>query len=279
MPTFYRKAGEYASRVYANRDALAHYHSALACGYPEPALLHQAIGDLQVLQGEYRAAISSYETAAARCSPDCLSDLEFKLGVVADRLGELDLAESHLRAALDALAHGSVPEQRARVLAELSFNTFQRNQPEAAFTLGKQSCALAEKSGDRQALAQALNLLGILSREAGALDDAQNYLEHSLSISNELANPAMQSAALNNLALVLRDSDQYEEAIAYTRRALEFCRRLGDRHREAALHNNLADLLHATGLEEDAMLELKQAVILFTEVGLDSGMRSRKSGN
>jgi hypothetical protein len=46
---------------------------------------------------------------------------------------------------------------------------------------------------------------------------------------------------------------------------------LGDRHREAALHNNLADLLHATGLEEEAMFELKQAVILFAEVGLDSG--------
>ena len=268
---YYKHAGDYAGRVFANQDALAHYRAALACGHPDPGLIHQAIGDLQVLQGEYRAAISSYETAAALCNPGCLTDLEYKLGVVADRLGEWDLAESHLQAALDSLPETGAAEQHAKVLSELSMNAFHRNQPQAAIDLGKQASELAENSSDRQALAQALNLLGIFSREAGSLDDARAYLERSLMISEELAHPAMQSAALNNLALVLRDAGEFDQAIELTRRALVLCRRLGDRHREAALHNNLADLLHATGLEEEAMLELKQAVVLFAEVGLEAG--------
>jgi hypothetical protein len=44
---------------------------------------------------------------------------------------------------------------------------------------------------------------------------------------------------------------------------------LGDRHRAAALHNNLADLYHASGCEAEAMAHLKQAVVIFAEVGGD----------
>lgn len=43
--------------------------------------------------------------------------------------------------------------------------------------------------------------------------------------------------------------------------------RIGDRHRAAALHNTLADLHHAGGQEEQAMAQLKQAVVIFAEIG------------
>ncbi len=46
---------------------------------------------------------------------------------------------------------------------------------------------------------------------------------------------------------------------------------VGDRHREAALHNNLADLLHAAGRREEAMAQLKQAVVIFAEIGMAAG--------
>ncbi|MGB8361362.1 MAG: hypothetical protein WCE80_08195 [Acidimicrobiia bacterium] len=45
----------------------------------------------------------------------------------------------------------------------------------------------------------------------------------------------------------------------------------GDRHRTAALHDNLADYLHRAGEEEQSMAELKEAVALFAEVGLEPG--------
>jgi hypothetical protein len=49
------------------------------------------------------------------------------------------------------------------------------------------------------------------------------------------------------------------------------CAALGDRHREAALHNNLADLLHGVGRHDEAMAHLKQAVVLFAEIGAEPG--------
>ncbi|HEV2726915.1 MAG TPA: AAA family ATPase, partial [Solirubrobacterales bacterium] len=58
-------AGEHARALYANAEALAHFRAALALGHPGAAELHEAVGDLQTLLGEYGGALASYETAAA----------------------------------------------------------------------------------------------------------------------------------------------------------------------------------------------------------------------
>jgi hypothetical protein len=59
--------------------------------------------------------------------------------------------------------------------------------------------------------------------------------------------------------------------LTLTEQALELGIALGDRHREAALRNNLADLLHAAGRREEAMAQLKQAVVIFAEIGAGAG--------
>ena len=78
-------------------------------------------------------------------------------------------------------------------------------------------------------------------------------------------------AALNNLALVYRDAGDIDQAIAHNQAALELCRQQGDRHREAALLNNHADLLHASGREEEAMDYLRNAVVIFADIGVEAG--------
>jgi predicted ATPase len=100
---YFKLAGEHARTLYANTEALAHFRAALALGHPAAAALYIAIGDLQTLTGDYGAALTSYETAAALCDPDGLAEIERKLGQVHDRRGEWDLAESHVRAALASL--------------------------------------------------------------------------------------------------------------------------------------------------------------------------------
>ena len=62
--SYYKLAGEHARSLYANSEALSHFQTALALGYPEPVVLHEAIGDLHTLSGSYSQARSEYETAA-----------------------------------------------------------------------------------------------------------------------------------------------------------------------------------------------------------------------
>jgi len=86
-----------------------------------------------------------------------------------------------------------------------------------------------------------------------------------------LHDPAMRAATLNNLAQAHRLNGATERALSLTESALALSASQGDRHREAALHNNLADLLHALGATEAAMSHLRQAVSIYSEIGVEAG--------
>jgi predicted ATPase/DNA-binding SARP family transcriptional activator len=273
---FHLLAGERARRLFANTEALAHFQAALAAGYPEAARLHEAIGDLRVLRGEYHLALSSYQTAAALCSPGCLANLEHKLGNVHQRLGEWDLAESHYQASLEALgnAEAASPEEvtfQVYLFADRGLVAHARGDLQSAQALATHALELAKSTNDPHALAQAYNLLGVLHRSSGDLEAAVASLEASLDTAKTLDDPLARIAALNNLALVYGEIQNLDRAINLAQQALELCQKRGDRHREAALHNNLADLLHRTGREEEAMAQLKQAVVIFAEIGAPTG--------
>jgi len=274
---YFKLAGEHARLLYANAEALSHFQAALALGHPEPAALHESIGDLQTLMGDYPGALTSYQTAAALGSPNSLAELERKLGLVYERRGDGELAERHFEAALAAIPEGDSSGIHARLLAEWSLTAHHRGQTVQALDLAHQSLAMAEAADDQRALAQAHNILGILASSQGDFADAHLHLQHSLVLAESLGDPSAQIAALNNLALSSSTNNQLSQAVTLTERALGLCAELGDRHREAALHNNLADLLHTLGQSEASMQHLKQAVILFAEIGVDMQAQNASS--
>jgi DNA-binding SARP family transcriptional activator len=279
---YFKLAGERARSLYANAEALAHLQMALALGHPDAAALHESIGDLYTLLGEYGNALKSYETAAALCAPSALANVEHKVGNVYERSGEWDLAESHFEAALHAFGERKSDEggqearigpagERARVYADWSLAAYHRGRVAQSLNLAQQALSLAETAHDTRALAQAHNILGILASKQQKLEEAQHHLEHSLALAEELNDLSGRVAALNNLALVCRSSGEIERAVILTQDALALCVSQGDRHREAALHNNLADLFHAAGNSEAAMSHLKQAVSIYAEIGVEAG--------
>lgn len=276
---YFQQAGAAARAVYANREAIGHFKNALACGYTSPAELHEAIGDLQSLAGEYQAALTSYETAAALCSPERLGWVEHRLGNVRHQRGEWELAECHFESAVEALEvvrenAPQSPGEQARVYADWSRTAYRRSSLDQAQTLALQSLRLAEESRNQPALAQAQNMLGLLARSRQDFPQAIVHLQKSLEITTQINDPAGQSAALNNLAHVYADCHDLPKAIDLTQAALALCQQQGDRHRVAALHNNLADLYHAAGDAPLAMEHLKRAVTVFAEVGEQAGKQA-----
>ncbi len=264
---YFRLAGDHARRLYANGEALAHYQAALAAGHPQPATLHEALGDLHLLQGEYLLAITSFQTAAALCEKDHLSALMHKLGEASHRQGDYIAAENYFRAALEAAGDDCDPAFQAHLYADWSLTAHMQGQRQAAYEYAESARQYAETSADASATAQALNMLGILAHASNDLAQAAAFLEQSLHTAESLNNSAMRSAALNNLARVYLEQDRLNEALTLTHQALEDSTRLGDRHRQAALYNLLADIYHLAGREEEAMQQLEKAVVLFSEIG------------
>lgn len=122
--------------------------------------------------------------------------------------------------------------------------------------------ALAQQ--DPLALAQAHNILGMLSRSRGNYPGAVEHFRSSLDFAGRVSEPGLQIAALNNLAHLQADLGTLEEAIQLTQSALELCNRIGDRHQAAALHNHLADLFHAHNHPVEAMSTLNRLSCFLT---------------
>jgi tetratricopeptide (TPR) repeat protein len=270
------QAGQHARSLFANGEALAHFQTALALGYPDAAALHEAIGDLHTLAGRYSTACTAFEQAAAvgpaltEPASSRLARIEHKLALVHHRQGDWELAESHLEAAQDAWPADD-PAGLAHLLADRSLNAHRRGSVRQAEALAREALRLAGEAQDKASLARAHNALGMLARSQGNLALAAEHLVQGLALAAALDDPASRVAALNNLALVRRAQSDTAEALELTQQALAWCATIGDRHRKAALHNNLADLLHANGQHEAAMAHLKQAVAIFAEVGEPAG--------
>ena len=268
---FYVRAGRRAQALYANREALDHFQTALALGHSGAAALHEAIGDLRTLLGEYHAALQAYESAAAQSPAEALGRLEHKLGQVYERRGNRELAESHYCAALAHYEQRGEATSLARLNVDRSRVAYQSGEYNQARALAEAALASAEASADIAAEAQAHNTLGLLTRQAERTAEAKEHLQRSLTLAKTAGLAAAQVAALNNLAGLLESEGQTAQALSLLEQALTLCTLEGDRHREAALYNHQADILHRAGREEEAMTSLKQAVTIYAEIGMESG--------
>jgi len=172
---------------------------------------------------------------------------------------------------IEAALRAANGNDQSTIYADWSLTAHRRGQTQQALELAQQALHLAETSQDRQALAQAHNMLGMLVSRQGDADEARHHLEQSMRLAESLDDPGMRAAALNNLAQVYRSGGDIDRALGLTEAALALCIAQGDRHHEAALHSNLADLQHAAGRSEEAMAHLKQAVGIYAEIGVEAG--------
>ena len=267
------RAGHEAREVYANPEAREHFEAAIALGHPDASAIHEELGDLLTLLGDYAGALGHYETAEAQGERSGDGSIEHRIGLVHARRGDLVRAERHL-----ALAAALAGDSRAvgRILVDQGAIAIGLGDEEGAARLAAQALDMCAGNNDAIGLARAEALLGMLARRADDHDAARRHLSAALAAVDdadrqasafEPPDPGVRIAALNTLALVEADAGDLDAAERHTRDALERCERQGDRHRQAALENNLADLLHAQGREAESMEHLKRAVALFAEIG------------
>ena len=268
---YYNRAGRHARNLFANREALDHFRTALALGHPDATGLHEAIGDLRTLLGQYQPALQSYESAAAQATGDALGRLEHKLGHVYERRGNPELAEIHYCAALAHYLAAGQEREQTQLSVDRSRVAYQAGQFDTSRSLAEQALGQAERAGDATAQAHAHNTLGILDRQQGDTDGARAHLTRSLALAEAAGITPVRVAALNNMARLLESEGQHDAALARLEEAIVLCTREGDRHREAALYNHRADLLHRAGDEEGSMASLKQAVAIYAEIGMEAG--------
>ena len=223
------------------------------------------VGELRSRLGDYPAAITSLETAAARAAPSDVPAIELALGRVHRRRGDLVASASHLESVL------AVPdlsnELRARALVERSVVALRAGDLDLAGDAASEARSAAGRLDDPHLAGLAERLVGLIAHAQGDLAGARDALGRSVVLAADDPDPTASIAALTALALALSADGSVDEGVATATAAVDACRRIGDRHLEAAVENHLADMLHEAGRSDEAMVHLKRAVALFAEIG------------
>jgi tetratricopeptide (TPR) repeat protein len=120
--------------------------------------------------------------------------------------------------------------------------------------------------------ARSLNGLGLVSWGQGDFVTARSFLEESLAIKRELADPSPISIALNNLGLVAHAQGDYTTARAYLLESLAIDRELKDKDAIATSLVNLGAVALDDGRYEEARPLFMESLVLFNEVGDTRGI-------
>ncbi len=246
-------AGKRAQDRFANREALGHYSRALQLsqhlGQTGDARWQAAVGlgDVQQHVGEYEEALAFYEATLndhTAAEPIARADVMLKLGRVSDKLGNLEEAESWLRAAATEIAHAGerTPAIEAGIYSALGWLTLRDGDLPGAQALLERAASLVETTEDYSVLSSILNRLGAVYFSQGEWREAAAVVQRSLDIRERLGDLLGVARSSNNLGILLRDSGDWESALQTYRTSLEAMQTIGDAEGEAIAHTNIGNV-------------------------------------
>ncbi len=229
------------------------------------------LGDMQMLTGDYQAAIATHQHALRlyRHGADRLGEANAlnKLGTVQQAAGDSQAATVSLAMALDL--HRSVNDRlgEANDHNQLGIMQFKTGDYRAATISHEQALRLSRALGDRLGEANALNRLGQLYQATGDYQAASASLTQALQLHRELGYRFGEATVLSQLGTVRQATGDYRDAVATQEQALELYRALGYPFGEAGALNDLGTVQQATGNIRAAARNHHRALQLYREIG------------
>lgn len=268
---WHARAGRYAARRSAPRDAVAHLTAARHVAELDDATRLWVLGELSRVLTPLARHAEGVEVAAEMF--DAATELDDTRGRVTAllerschlvRLGRLDdaLASCEQAAALSA-AGPTDPGLHMRVRTEQGWILLRLGRTQEAIDSGETAIALADGQHSTRDLRNAHSQLGAALQAAGALAGAEHHLEAALRMDQEQHNTSGEAADLINLGVLASYRDDPELAVNRYEAALRITRTIGDVDQEALALNNLGSE-HISLAEYDlATTQLTEAVRLF----------------
>ena len=169
-----------------------------------------------------------------------------------------------LETAREQLARTEGRADRTRLvwLSFASWASLRNGDLEGGIAHAEQGRALAERIGDKPALARLLNGLGALNHVLGEHDRASSYYRSSLTLRQEIGDRQGASDTLFNLASLELDRGALDAAIARLREAESLKRALGDDSGLVDVLASFGNILKRRGRYGDALTYHREALEL-----------------
>ena len=262
-------------------DALRQAHAAYFLAQAEEAAPHLSAPEqaawLDRLEREHanlRAALGWAQTAESAPDPALLpAQLHWAQLRMATALWRFWYTRGYLvegRAWLEnalASAQAAPAPLRARALYGASALVNRQGGQGRAAALAGESLTLARADGNRQGIADALNMLGNIASDQGDNAQAATYYEESLAVRRELDDTRGIIGALINLGELSRAQGDTAAAAELFEVGMAMARGAGYRRLQAIAANNLGLTAYAQGDEAHAEELYHESMAVFEELG------------
>jgi len=285
---YHLRAGRQAQGRYANREAITLYERALqivdfrlqisgsqSATYnlrSATVELHERLGVVQALIGEYDMALEHYQAALnlLQQQPDAAIDglvrLHHHIARVYAGRGDFETALEWVERAL-TLASQTQSLELARCL-DLGASILQR-QGRYGQTIewGERALQLAESLDSPRNQALALKRIGGTYRNMGENARALGILERCLAIYEQVQDLAGKADAHNDLANVCSQLGRLAEARRHYEAGAEIKEAIGDIYGQAMIANNLGDVLKLQDDLDEAIMQYQHSLAIFERLG------------
>jgi predicted ATPase/class 3 adenylate cyclase len=258
------RAGQQAQKLFANHEAIDHFHKALESADnlgPEETVaqrltIHTELGELLTLTSQYDEARDhldrAFSLATARGNQDTQAHICRWLARLHERRGEYPAALEQVERGLKVLARKETAEAAELHLIAGLIRTRQGDYDDA-LTQCQEGLRIAHALDEVTALARAYTLLGVINRQLGMSILAIEYFEEAFALNERAGDLQGQAISHNQIANAYFDLARWEEADQHYRQAREIFNRIGNVYHRAFADNNLGGIARNQGRLDDAL--------------------------
>jgi tetratricopeptide (TPR) repeat protein/tRNA A-37 threonylcarbamoyl transferase component Bud32/DNA-binding Lrp family transcriptional regulator len=277
---YFLKAGEKASKIYANNEAASYFQSALRLleekegELQEKGHVLEMLGDIKRLVGEYDVCIKYWNDALLLWKQlnekEKASRLHRKMAnVLWENIGDAEKAKEHHDEALEILEAEPESVELASLYEDMARMYFYTENMPKALSWAEKALELAKKLNDYGVIASSYISLG--EDTVAIIGDLKKAVEcHERALKIALDNGLMETAvrAYNSLGSALPWEEQ-ERALDYFEKGFELAKKIGAIRWVSLIGTILAGLYIGMGITDKTVLLLAEE-----SVALD-----RKTGN
>jgi tetratricopeptide (TPR) repeat protein len=274
---YFLKAGEKATRIYANGEAASYYQSALKLleekegEIRERMQVLERLGDIKRFVGEYHACLKHWNDALLLWEQmhekENVSRLHRKIAhVLWEQLGDAEKAVEHQDKALEILETEPESVELERLYDDMARMYWRMGNTDKASSWAEKALEFAKRLNDYEIIATSCLSLGTIFGMIGDRKKAIEFTETALEIA--LDNKYMETAirAYNNLAVHL-PPEEMERKMEYYEKGYELAKKTGDINHICWLGTNLASMYVGMGNMNKATSLSEESVALDRKTG------------
>ena len=160
---------------------------------------------------------------------------------------------------------------RLKAMKKIAWDGYLFSQPDSAFYFAGLQYELAEATGNKKWMANALNTQGATFYIHGNYAQALKYYEISLKIVEEIGDKKGMAKSYNNMGIIYKVQGNYEQALKYYGKNLKICEETGNKKGMAVSYHNTGILYKNQGNYEQALEYLDESIKIDVEIGYRRG--------